>query len=311
MKNLLKKLSEINSAPGFEKEMREFIKSKLYTNGITEDAYGNLIVHKEGTGSPVIVAVPMDVPSVFVTHIEENGYVRFVCSGFDEKKLIGSKVRFEDKWGIIFAQKAKDAQKGKEEPTDMFIDLGGGTAQEAQPGMIDARFCDMGENVSLFAAGVRGALCAVISSAMAEVKRETYFVFLAKTAAGQPSPSVLSYTNNAEELIAVDKSRANDFLGEKDICASLCGGVCLRILDKAMISSQEMIRSLSKYNDEVKIQKEVSGEKCSAGVLHRERCGLRGISLGIPTRYFDEICETVNVNDIKAAADLITKYLNE
>lgn len=311
MKNLLKKLSEINAAPGFEKEMREFIKSKLGTNGIIEDAYGNLIVHREGTGSPVIVAVPMDVPSVFVTHIEENSYVRFVCSGFDEKKLIGSKVRFNDKSGIVFAKKEKDAQKGKEEYTDMFIDFGEGSIQEAQPGMIDAHFCDMGDNVSLFAAGVRGALCAVITSAMSDIKRDTYFVFLAKTAAGQPSPSVLSFTHGATELIAVDKSRANDYPGEKNIYASLSGGVCLRIMDKAMISSQEMIRSLSKYKDEIKVQKEVSGEKCSAGVLHRERCGLRGVSLGIPTRYFDEICETVSVKDIKAAADIIKKYLNE
>lgn len=313
MKELLKKISKISAAPGFEQDIREFIKSILGSNEIKTDAYGNLILHKKGGGTPVIVAVPMDIPSVFVTHKEKNGFVRFVTTGIEQSKLIGLKIKFKkDICGIVFAEKKKDTENNKRENTDMFIDLGDSDKVfEAEPGMIDSGFCEIEDNITFFAAGIRGALCAAITAAKEQVKRETYFVFLAKTTNGTPSSSVLSYTKKAEELIIIDKSYANDFPGEKNTSVSLSDGVALRIMDKTIISSTELVDSLSKYKNHIKIQKEVSEEKSFAGVLQKERSGLRAVSLGIPTRYCDEICETVNINDIKTTANIITKYLNE
>jgi putative aminopeptidase FrvX len=307
--NLLKSISKINSAPGFENEIREFIKSRLMARDMFTDAYGNLIVRRGGEGTPVVIAAAMDVPSVFVTHKCDNGFVRFVSAGFDAKKLTGAKVKFKNACGIVFEERKKEENK---EHAEMFIDLGDNEkVSVAEPGMIDENFCVMGDNVSFFSAGIRGALCAAIHTAGAKIKREAYFVFLAKTVIGTTSFSVLSFTKKAREIIVLDKSRANDFPGENNGGVLLSGGAALRIMDKTMISSREMVEKLSKYENEVKIQKEVSDERSLCAPLYKEGSGFRAVSLGIPTRYYDDVCETVNVSDIKASASIITKYLNE
>ena len=85
MKELLRKLTEINGPSGSEERIRAAITAEL--EGLVEsysvDALGNLIGLRRGTGSgkKVMLAAHMDEIGVIVTHVDKKGFLRFLQLG--------------------------------------------------------------------------------------------------------------------------------------------------------------------------------------------------------------------------------------
>ena len=105
---LLKKISETPGAPGFETQIRDLIKGEI--SGLVDEMYidtmGSLIgVRKGRTDKKVMVAAHMDEISFMVTHIDDDGFVRFhPLGGFDPKTLTAQRVIIhgrEDILGVI------------------------------------------------------------------------------------------------------------------------------------------------------------------------------------------------------------------
>ena len=87
---LLKKICETPGAPGHEQLVRELITKELkgVVDGITVDNMGNLIAFKKGKSSDkkVMAAAHMDEIGFIVSHIDDNGFLRFhPLGGFDPK----------------------------------------------------------------------------------------------------------------------------------------------------------------------------------------------------------------------------------
>ncbi|HCD88818.1 MAG TPA: endoglucanase, partial [Algoriphagus sp.] len=89
---LLKQICEIAGAPGFEKRVRDLV-IELVTplaDEVKVDNLGNVIAVKKGKKNPdgkrVMVAAHMDEIGFIVTHIDDNGFLRFhTLGGFDPK----------------------------------------------------------------------------------------------------------------------------------------------------------------------------------------------------------------------------------
>jgi endoglucanase len=85
MIDLIKKLVEVFGPSGFEDQVRELIRAEIapYADEIRVDAMGNLIALKrgDGTGKRVMVSGHMDEIGVMVTHITEQGFLRFTNIG--------------------------------------------------------------------------------------------------------------------------------------------------------------------------------------------------------------------------------------
>ena len=55
-----------------------------------------MICHKKGPGKKLMMVAHMDVIGLLVTHIDEQGFLRFACiGGFTPYRLIGTRVRLE------------------------------------------------------------------------------------------------------------------------------------------------------------------------------------------------------------------------
>lgn len=304
MFDLISQLSSKCAASGCEDEIRAVLEGKLSSLKIEHDAHNTVIAHKKGKSSPVAIVAGMDIPALFTTHIEKNGFTRFCTIGVDHKKLSGVPVRLRNgKKGNIWCEKDKD------EMTDMFIDFGEDAAKEAEPVMIDIKPYKKGNYITGFAAGNYAAMSAAVSAALAKTSRDAYFVFLSRTQLGKVSTGFMKNLPDDTEYICVEKSSANDIPGEKHIFTKAGDGVCLRIMDKSLISSQSMILKALSFSDVVKMKKEISKRHGLGGDLQTAYGGARVLSLGIPARYCDEICETVSINDINETANMLINFL--
>ena len=131
MKSLIEKLINTPGPSGYESQIREVVRAEVETfaDEIKVDALGNLIVRKNptsglslskpGHGQKIMLAGHMDEIGVIVTHIDENGFMRFSkLGGVFPRYVPGGRVRFLDgTLGVINIETVSDAHKERLSPT--------------------------------------------------------------------------------------------------------------------------------------------------------------------------------------------------
>jgi len=100
--DLLAKICEVPGAPGFEIKIRELVIKELkgLVDDIRVDRMGNVIALKKGKDSSkkAMAAAHMDEIGFIVTHIDDDGFVRFnPLGGFDAKTLTSQRVLIHGK----------------------------------------------------------------------------------------------------------------------------------------------------------------------------------------------------------------------
>ena len=134
MKKRLETLTCAHGVSGDESAIRAAIRqaAEPYADDITEDALGNLIVHQKGAGKKIMLAAHMDSVGVIVTHIEQNGFLRFgAIGGLEAKALYQTMVRFQNGTvGVIAVEESKEEKEFK--LTDLYIDIGARDREEAK-----------------------------------------------------------------------------------------------------------------------------------------------------------------------------------
>ena len=135
---LLKNICEIAGAPGFEKRIRDLVIEEVspWVDELSVDNLGNVITLKKGANNPeakkAMVAAHMDEIGFIVTHIDDNGFVRFhTLGGFDPKTLTAQRVIIHGKEDVIGVMGSKPIHVMTPEErnkvakiSDYFIDLG-------------------------------------------------------------------------------------------------------------------------------------------------------------------------------------------
>ncbi|MEI2703178.1 MAG: M20/M25/M40 family metallo-hydrolase [Baekduia sp.] len=116
---------------------------RAFTADVTTDAMGSVIARVPGTaGGPAIAFVGhIDEIGLIVTHIDDNGFLRFVgVGGWDPMILVGQRVELTTKDGVVAGVVGKkaihlmspDDRKKAPELKDLHIDIGAGDGDEAR-----------------------------------------------------------------------------------------------------------------------------------------------------------------------------------
>ena len=132
---LLKKICETPGAPGFEQRIRSLVleEVKPFVDELSIDPMGNVVAIKKGKDNKrVMVAAHMDEISFVVTHIDEEGFIRFhTLGGFDPKTLTSQRVIVHGKKDIFGVMGSKPIhlmtteERGKPVPIqEYYIDTG-------------------------------------------------------------------------------------------------------------------------------------------------------------------------------------------
>src|SRR5690606_13879135 len=105
---LLGALSETAGPSGSERSVAQLVADALrpFCDEVRVDALGNVIARRRGAGGPaarrVMVAAHMDEIGVIVTHIDDNGFLRFApVGGVGPATLLGQQVVFDN--GVVGA----------------------------------------------------------------------------------------------------------------------------------------------------------------------------------------------------------------
>lgn len=313
---------------GYEKPCAEVIAelAKPFCDEITTDKLGNLIAHKRGKGTKIMMAAHMDTIGFLITHIDKKGFLRFAnVGGFAPYSLIAKKVRFEcGIFGSIQCEKegklsAENLDKIK--ITDLYIDIGATSDAEAKE---KVRVHD----IAVFA-GVPEKIgddkiispycddliaCAAQICAMEQLKKtnnDVYFVFTVQEEVGGAGAKTAAYAINPDYGFCMDVTSTGDCLATlSNMQVSLGCGPAIKVKDASLICNPQAVKALRSAADIAKIsyQNEVLlAGGTDAAVMQITKAGVLASGISIPCRYIHTPNEMVSIKDVEQCATLMAQ----
>ena len=326
MKPLIQKLTETFSPSGYESVVREIIRDEVkpFADEIRVDALGNLIVRKGSkgkNGKRIMLAAHMDEIGLMVTHIDENGFVRFTSlGGIRPAALTGSRVRFVDGTpGIINSDRITGPAKA---PTldQCFIDVGA-TGKKDCPVKVgdvcgfERPFLDIGKRMVAKSMDDRIG-CAVLVETLRTLKaspHELYFVFTTQEEIGTRGATTSAFGIDPDIGLAVDITLTGDTPKSKRMTVSLGNGPAVKVKDTGMLADPRIVEWMCSTAEKSRIpfQREVLEIGSSdARAIQLTRSGVPAGCLSIPCRYGHTPSEMVDYGDVQNSVKLLVALLS-
>ena len=337
--SLLKQICEIAGAPGFEKRVREFIIKEVspLVDEVSVDNMGNVIALKKGTANPegkrVMVAAHMDEIGFIVTHIDDNGFIRFhTLGGFDPKTLTAQRVIVHGTQDLVGVMGSKPIHVMSQEErnkmpktTDYFIDMGRSKEEVEKyikigdPITRDRELIEMGDCVNCKSIDNRVAVFILLEAlrTLGEVPYDVYAVFTVQEEVGLRGANVAAHNINPDFGIALDTTIAYDVPGAAahERITELGKGTAIKIMDGMTICDYRMVDFMKKTAGAKGIawQPEIlpAGGTDTAGVQRMGKQGAIAGAISIPTRHLHQVIEMAHKRDIDWSVQLLKGCLEE
>ena len=242
MMQTLFELCAISGTAGDEGRVREYIRAKAqpFADSIRSDALGNLIVFKKGkksTGNKLLLAAHMDEVGFIVTHVTEEGYLKFdFVGGVDRRVALGKTVVVGDRNipGVIGLKAihlvSADERKKAPKTESMYIDIGAKDKESAlklvRPGTYG---CFVGSpelfgNGFLKAKAIDDRLgCAIMLELLKEeLPMDVTFAFTTQEEVGTRGAFGAAFSVSPEIALVLETTTAADLPGIEDhrkVCA--------------------------------------------------------------------------------------------
>ncbi len=331
---LFKTLTEMPAAPGFEKEIRKFVKSELLksTDEIIEDRLGSIfgVMRGNDEGPKVMVAGHLDEVGFLVTAITENGLLKFQpLGGWWSQVLLSMRVQIVTKQSMVEGvigstppHLLKDSQKNTPvEMESMYIDIGADHREDAfsmgiRPGQQIVPFCSftpMANPKKIMAKawdnryGVGLAIELLKELKDEKLPNVLYSGATVQEELGLRGAETASSLINPDIFYALDASPANDMSGDKNSFGQLGKGALLRIFDRTMITHREMVEFVmdTAETHHIPYQNYISPGGTDAGRVHLHGIGVPSAVIGICSRYIHTQASIIHTDDYAAAKELL------
>jgi len=335
---LLKKICETPGVPGHEQKVRELITKELkgVVDEIKVDNMGNLVALKKGKSSEkkVMAAAHMDEIGFIISHIDDNGFLRFhPLGGFDPKTLTAQRVVVHGKKDVIGVMGTKPLhlmtaeERGKVlQLGDYFIDLGmkkSEVVKIVEVGNVVTRereLIEMGDCVNCKSIDNRVAVFILIE-VLKELKGKKipydfYGVFTVQEEVGIRGAQVAAHHVDPHFSFCIDTTIAFDTPGAKaeEMVTKLGEGVAIKIMDSSAICDYRMVRYMKEQanKNKIKWQHELlpAGGTDTAGMQRMAHYGTIAGAVSIPTRHIHSVIEMANKDDIRGNIDLLNICLS-
>jgi len=336
--NLLKKVCEIPGAPGFEQPIRSFILSHLkpYSLELSTDSMGNVIAYKKGkSAKKLMLAAHMDEISFIVTHIDDDGFIRFQpLGGFDPKTLTAQRVIIHAKEDVIGVMASKPihimtAEERRKAPElkDYFIDTGlkGEEVKKlvsvGAPITRERELIEMGDCVNSKSIDNRVSVFVLLelmkSLSSEEVPFDVYGVFTVQEEVGIRGATVAASAINPDYGIAIDTTIAYDLPGAQahEMITKLGHGTAIKVLDGMTIADYRMVEFMKqqaiKHSIDHQMEILPAGGTDTAAIQRAGNGGSISGAISIPTRHLHQVIEMAHKKDIKDSIDLLRHCILE
>lgn len=336
--NLLKEIAEVAGAPGHEQRIREVVlrEIKPLVDEVIIDNMGNVYAIKKGKDKKrVMIGAHMDEIGFIVTHIDDNGFLRFhTLGGFDPKTLTAQRVIIHGKEDVIGVMGSKpihvmtQEERGKSlKTTDFFIDLGMKKEEVEKivrigdPITRERGLIEMGNCVNCKSLDNRLAVFILIETLRTlkdkEVPYDVYGVFTVQEEVGIRGANVAALEIKPDFGFGLDTTIAFDVPGAKpeEMITKLGEGTAIKVMDSSTICDYRMVRFMEEVakRNKIKTQKEIltAGGTDTAGIQRMNPGGAIAGAVSIPTRHIHQVIEMADKDDIKGSIDLLTGCLVE
>lgn len=333
---LLREICETAGAPGFEQRIREIVlrEVKPLADEVSVDKMGNVTVLKKGKErKKVMIAAHMDEIGFIVTHIDDNGFLRFhTLGGFDPKTLTAQRVIVHGKKDVIGVMGSKpihimSAEERNKVPQihDYFIDLGLPKSEVIKlvkvgdPITRQRELIEMGNCVNCKSIDNRVSVFILIETLRVLKKNpyDVYAVFTVQEEVGIRGANVAAHMIEPDFGFGLDTTIAFDVPGSQahERVTSLGGGAGIKIMDSSTICDYRMVDYMKKTADKYKIkwQPEIlqAGGTDTAGIQRMGKTGAIAGAISIPTRHIHQVIEMANKKDIENCISLLTNCLQD
>lgn len=327
MKKLLQTLTETFGPSGYEDEVRKIVRNEVeaLADEIRVDTLGNLIVHRRPTKSgqapkKIMIAAHMDEIGVIVSHVDENGFVRFSpIGGVFRRYVLGGRVRFlNGTQGIIGFDRLDNVN---ELPTldKVYIDVGATSPKDCPVKIGDVaaferQYSDLGDRLVAKSMDNRVGVLVAIETlrALKSTPFDLYFVFTTQEEVGIRGATTSAYGVDPDVGIALDVTPTGDTPNALRMEMALGKGPCIKIQDVGMIADPRVVQWMIHTAEKIKIpyQREVlliGGTDARA--IQLTRAGVPAGCISIPVRYVHSPSEMVDYSDVQNAVKLLSALL--
>lgn len=335
MKKLLKQLTETFGPSGYEGEVRKLVRAEVepFADEIKTDALGNLIVRKKPAkrtkdAKRIMLAAHMDEIGLMVSHVDENGFIRFSpIGGVFRRYVVGGRVKFLNGIQGVIGFDRLDALNELPTLDKVYIDVGA-TGRKDCPVKIgdvaafDRPFAEMGNRLVAKSMDDRVGVLVAIETLRALTLRhaqggasaphDLYFVFTTQEEVGVRGATTSSYGLDPDVGIALDVTPSGDTPDGLKMEMALGKGPCIKIQDPGMIADPRVVQWMIRNAEKNKIpyQREVLlVGSTDARAIQLARAGVPAGCLSIPVRYVHSPSEMVDYSDVQNAVKLLTALL--
>lgn len=335
---LLKIICTTPGAPGFEQKVRELVINEVkdLVDEVEVDNMGNVYAIKRGTGDKrVMIGAHMDEIGFIVTHIDDNGFIRFhTLGGFDPKTLTAQRVIIHGKEDLIGVMASKPIHVMSPEERnkvakikDYFIDTGLSADEvKALVNVGDSitrerEFIELGNCVNGKSLDNRLAVFILIETLRGlkdkKVPYDIYGVFTVQEEVGIRGANVSAMRINPDFGFGLDTTIAFDLPGaaKHEMITELGAGTAIKIMDASTICDYRMVKFMKQTADKhnIKWQPEIltAGGTDTAGIQRMTEGGSIAGAVSIPTRHLHQVIEMAHKDDIKGSIDLLSACLTD
>ncbi len=331
----LQALTEAHGVPGYETEVRAVLSNYMAPLGeLSRDKLGSLICRQTADGPRVMLAGHMDEIGLIVTHIDDNGFLKFLqLGGWWDQTILSQRVIVKTHQGdIVGVVGAKPPHLiSAEERTkmvpknDMYIDIGSTSKAETEaagvrvgdPVVPDSRFVVMAGGKTYLAKAFDNRVgCAVVIDVLrhfqnASHPNDLYGVQTVMEEVGLRGATTSVRAVDPDVAIILEADIAGDVPGIKKEQSSvrLGSGPALSVFDARMIPNVALRHLVIDTAAEEGIPLQFSnmpGGSTDGGAIHLNHIGVPTVVVGVPSRHIHSHGSIIHRDDYDNAVKLVT-----
>lgn len=339
MNNILKQLTEIPSACGFEYDVIRYLRDRLKDKADhwEIDGLGNLIVRMDGGApGPVLVAsAHTDEVGFIVKKIEPNGLIRFEKVGGHDNRVLPIETvdictrngKVPGLIGFLSCHMMKfDKVDHVRSHYELYIDVGAKDKASAEAMDIEvgdaivwgSDYKEFGNNRAMGHGFDDKAGCAVLVKLIEEtdfskMKGTFYAVFSVQEEVGLRGARTAAHAIKADVALSIDTTAATDtFESMMDQTLCLGKGPGIKAMDFSLMASVAVRRKLQQVAKENNIPYHIeifTGIGTDAGELHQGHGGVPTGSISIPSRNAHTALEVIDLEDLENSYKLLQAFV--
>ena len=318
-KDTFKRLVQVPGVSGYEERVREEISEMV---GGEADRFGNLILKKEG--GKVLLVAHMDEVGLVVSHIEDDGRVRFrKVGGIDDRILPSSHVTVHTEKGdvpgvigIMPPHLQVEEERKVLSWRELYIDVGASSREEVEE--LGVQVLDQVTFMRPWAELNRGRRiatknvddrygCALLVELAKDEK--ALFAWTAQEEVGLRGAWAMASNMDVELVIAVDTCSCCDPVITGPL--ELGKGPIIRAFDNASIADRRLVKRVLKLAKENGIPVQLATTGGGTDMALFQRFGLKALSLGVPIKYSHSLTEMIDLEDVRHLEELLRLVISE